>query len=79
MVDFNVYPNLTKTIKMVKAKYSIITYTPFEKADIAVQLFDENDFPVETRVYEINVSNGFNSWGSDDQYLTNWIKQKLQE
>lgn len=79
MAEFPVYPNLKKTILMVKCRYNIYNYLPFTSAQISAQLFDENDLPVETRIYEINNTNGFDKWGSDDSYIQNWIKNKLQE
>lgn len=79
MTSINVYPYIKKVIRMVKAQYRIITYEPFVKCDIAVQLFDENDIPVETRIYTMDMTNGLAEWGADDTYLTTWIKEKLQE
>lgn len=79
MTEINVYPNLKKTITMVKAKYTVFNYLPFTSAQISVQFFDENDIPVETRIYEINYNNGFDKWGTDDKYLENWVKNIIQQ
>lgn len=76
-VSFPLYPNLKKTITMVKLKYIIYDYKPFEYAKITLIFLDENDMPVDTRVLELNKSNGFSSWGSDDKYLEQWIKTQI--
>lgn len=79
MAEIPIYPNLKKTILMVKCRYNIFNYLPFTSAQISAQLFDENDLPVETRIYQIDNTNGFDKWGADDTYIQNWIKTKLQE
>lgn len=79
MSEVNIYPNLKKTIKLVKARFSVFNYLPFTSCQISVQLFDEADMPVETRVYQLDNTNGFQDWSSDDRYLESWVRNKLQE
>lgn len=79
MSEINVYPNLKKTITIVKARYNVFNYLPFTSAQISVQFFDLNDMPIETKIYQIDETNGFKDWGSDDKYLENWVKAKIQE
>lgn len=76
-VESNLYPNLKKTITMCKFKFCVYDYKPYEYAKITVILLDENNIPVDTRVLELNVTNGFNDWSNDDRYLENFIKQQL--
>jgi hypothetical protein len=78
MSEFNIYPNLKKTILIVKAKIHVYEYKVFEHAKIACQLLDENGNLVENRTYILDTTNGFNDWSNDDKYLINWIKDKLQ-
>ena len=76
-VECNLYPNLKKTITMCKFKYVIYDYNPFKYAKITVILLDENNTPVDTRVFELNLSNGFLNWSNDDKFLETWIKTQL--
>ena len=78
-MEIPIYPNLKKSIKIVKCKYNVFNYIPFTSAKISTQLFDDNDIAIETRVYEINQDNGFMQWGTDDTFLTKWVQAKLQE
>ena len=76
-VECNLYPNLKKTITMCKFKYVVYDYKPYEYARITVILLDENNIPVDNKVLELNVTNGFNNWTNDDKFLETWIKQQL--
>jgi hypothetical protein len=76
-VEFNLYPNIKKTITMVKIRYNVFDYIPFQSARIAIQFIDDQGVPVENKVLELNTTNGFNQWGNDDKFLENWIKQQL--
>jgi len=62
---------------MCKFKYVIYDYNPFKYAKITVILLDENNTPVDTRVFELNLSNGFLNWSNDDKFLETWIKTQL--
>jgi hypothetical protein len=76
-VEFNLYPNIKKTITMVKIRYNVYEYKPFQYARIAIQYLDENDTPVENKVLLLDTTNGFNNWGSDDKFLETWIKSQI--
>lgn len=76
--EFPLYPNTTIITKIVKAKFHVYEYTPFESAKISVVLLDENDLGVKSKFYIIDTSNGFLEWTTDD-YLVKWIKTKLQQ
>jgi hypothetical protein len=75
--DFNIYPNITITKRIVAGRLSVCDYIPFESAKIAVMLKDENGICVENRIYTLDASNGFNEWGSNDNFLIAWVKNKL--
>ena len=75
--SFNVFPNINITKKIVKAILRVTEYVPFIKASITVMLFDEYDKIIDTRLYVIDTTNGFNEWTNDDKYLVNWVKTKL--
>lgn len=76
-VEFNLYPNIKKTITIVKARYNVFDYVPYQSARIAVQFIDDQDTGVENKILELNTTNGFNQWGNDDKFLETWIKKQL--
>lgn len=76
---FNVYPNLKKTITMVKARIDVYEYRLFEYAMISCVLLDANDLAIETRIFKLDNTNGFEMWNNDDQVLVNWVKAELQK
>ena len=76
-VEFNLYPNIKKTITIVKARYNVFDYVPYQSARIAVQFIDDQDAGVENKILELNTTNGFNQWGNDDKFLETWIKKQL--
>lgn len=78
MSEFILYPNIKKIITMNKVRYNVFNYIPYTSAQISVQFFDLDDLPVETKIFEINQSNGFNNWGTDDKYLESWIKEQIK-
>ena len=75
--DFNVYPNITITKKVVSGRISVFNYIPFQSAGIAVMLNDENGVCVDNRVFTLDASNGFGEWGNNDLFIINWVKTKL--
>jgi hypothetical protein len=76
-IEFPLYPNVKKTIIMVKIRYTVYEYMPFKYAKISVLYLDENDAIIDNKLLEMNTTNGFSNWGSDDTYLQNWIKANL--
>lgn len=76
-VEVNLYPNIKKTITIVKFRYNVYDYIPFQSAKIVVQFIDDKGDPVDNKILELNTTNGFNSWGNDDKYLENWIKTNI--
>lgn len=75
--DFNIYPNITITKKIVSGRISVFSYIPFQSAGIAVMLNDENGVCVDNRVYTLDTTNGFDEWSNNDVFLINWVKNKL--
>jgi hypothetical protein len=71
------YPNIKKTINICSFKYNILEVKLYESVRIAVYLFNENCVMVESRQYLIN-GNEYASWSTDDKYIINLIKQKIQ-
>lgn len=71
------YPNMKKTINICKFKYLILEIKLTESVRVAVYLYNENDLLIDTKQYLIEGTE-YKNWGSDDNYLINLIKQKIQ-
>jgi hypothetical protein len=76
--EFPVYPPVKKTISICKFKYNILEIKLFESVRVAVYLFDDKDMMVEARQYLIQ-GGEYNGWSTDDQYIVNLLKQKIQQ
>jgi hypothetical protein len=74
---FNVYPNFSITKRIVKAKIGVTEYLPFTSAKISVLLFDDTYSVVDSRIMLLE-NPDFANWGTDDKFLLNWVKSKLQ-
>ncbi len=77
--EFNIYPNITITRRIVSGRISVFDYIPFESARIAVMLKDEDGLAIDNRLFTLDVSNGFDEWGNNDSFLIAWVKNKLSE
>lgn len=75
--EIALYPNMKKTLNICKFKYQILEIKLTESVRVAVYLFNENDLLVDSKQYLID-GNEYAKWGSDDNYLINLIKQKIQ-
>ena len=75
--EFPVYPNLKRITNICKCKYQILEIILFKSVRVAVYLYNESDTVIESRQYIIE-GNEYNNWGSDDKYLVNLLKQKIQ-
>ena len=73
----NVYPNIKKTLNVCKFKYQILEIKLSESVRVAVYLFNENDLLIDSKQYLISDTE-YKNWGSDDNYLINLIKKKIQ-
>lgn len=75
--NISLYPNLKKTLTICKFTYQILEIKLTESVRVAVYLFTENDLLVESKQFLIE-GEEYKRWGSDDTYLINLIKQKIQ-
>jgi hypothetical protein len=75
--EVNVYPNIKVYKTICKAQIKILEIKLFEHITIMVRLLDENDVIAETRILVMDKTNGYNNWGSDDQYVLKWVKEQL--
>lgn len=77
--DFqNVYPNLTRTMKVCKFKYTILDIVLFKSVRIAIYLYNENNLFIESTQMLIE-GEDYTKWSSDDAYILNLIKAKIQQ
>jgi len=72
----NIYPNLKRIINICKFKYTILEIKLFQSVHIAVNLYNENDLPVDTKLFLIE-GKEYEAWSQDDKYIINLIKEKL--
>ena len=75
--EIALYPKMKKTLNICKFKYQILEIKLTESVRVAVYLFNENDLLVDSKQYLIEGTE-YAKWGSDDNYLINLIKQKIQ-
>lgn len=76
--EFNVYPNIKRTMNIVKCKYQVLEIVLFKFIRIAVYLYNENDLLLEAKQYIIEGTQ-YQNWSQDDKYIINILKQKIQE
>lgn len=74
--EFNVYPNITRTMKICKARYQILEVILFKSIRIAVYLYNEHDLLIEAKQYVIEGPE-YDNW-TEDKYLVNLLKEKIQ-
>lgn len=75
--EIALYPNMKKTFNICKFKYQILEIKLTESVRVAVYLFNENDLLIDSKQYLIEGTE-YKNWGSDDNYIINLIKQKIQ-
>jgi hypothetical protein len=78
LIEFNIYPNLKKTITLVKAEIKILELKLFESVRVMVYLKDEQGSVIDTRGFLIDKSNGYDQWTQDDKTLIDIIKKLIQ-
>jgi hypothetical protein len=50
----------------------------FTSCSISVILYDTEDRPYDNRLYKLE-GDDYSNWTSDDKYITDWVKAKLQQ
>jgi len=76
--EVNVYPNIKRTVNIVKMNIRVMDMTLFENIILSVTFLNEDNIPVETKVLKMDKSNGYDEWMNDDGYVVEWVKQQLQ-
>lgn len=77
MEEYPIYPPVKRTISICKFQYQIIELKLKESIRVAVYLFSDNDILIESKQYLITGTE-YANWGTQDQYLIDLIKQKVQ-
>lgn len=75
-IQFNVYPNINITKKLVRAEINIVKLVLFEKIQLAVVLFDEENIPQKAYNLQLDQTNGYNDW-QNDKWLVEWVKKQI--
>lgn len=70
------YPNITRTVKICKFKYTILEIKLFESIRIAIYLYNENNTLIESTILVVS-GDSYNAWSQDDKYIINLIKNKI--
>jgi len=76
-VTINVFPNINRIVKIVKAKFRIIDLKLNESVRVAVYFYNENDLFIEATQFLIE-GKEYDDW-HDDEYLIKLIKTKIQD
>ena len=76
--EFNIYPNLTITKKIIKAEVTIVELKLFQSARIAVMLYDEENKVQKVHQLILNKENGYDNW-TTDKWLLDWIKEQINK
>lgn len=75
--DIPVYPNITKTTKIVKMQIEVMEIKLFEYITLQVVFFTEEGNPIDVKIMKIDKTNGYNDWGNDDNFILEWVKKEL--
>ena len=70
---------ITITTTNIITKFFIenITVNLFDSVNINVVLFDKNNIPYEFKKFTME-NEEYKLWGDDDNYIINWITEKLK-
>jgi hypothetical protein len=76
--NFDIVPPATVTTVTVICKFTIkrVEVQLKQSAQIVVDLIDTNGNYAGTK-YLVMSGNDYTNWGSDDDYLINWVKTNL--
>ena len=68
-----------KVIVKIATQFKIerVEVTPFQNARILTMIFGSNENVVDLVDY-IMMGDDYNNWNNDDDYLINWVKNKIQ-
>lgn len=71
------YPNIKRTSIICKFTYNILEIKLFTSVRIAVYLYNEHDILIDSTQFLFE-NEDYSNWGSNDNYIINLIKTKLQ-
>lgn len=74
--EINVYPNIKRTISIVKLTVEVLEIKLFEYIRILVLFIDENDKPIDSQIHTIE-GEDYKGWGNDDAYIYEWVKKQF--
>ena len=74
--EINVYPNIKRTISIVKLTVNVIEIKLFEYIRVVVLFMGENDKPIDSQIMTIE-GDDYKAWGNDDTYIYEWVKKQF--
>lgn len=78
--EYNLDNPVEQVICHIIVKFSIndITITPFQSANIYVNLINAKDECVSKQLFLME-GDAYNQWGDSDEYLIQWTKQQIEK
>lgn len=76
--EINVFPNLSKVEKIVKAQISVIEMQLYKSVTVRVVLLNEDDKIIDIKQFVIDETNGYNDWGNNDDFIVDWVQKELK-
>lgn len=73
-VEINVYPNMKRTISIVKMTIRPMEIELFKHIRIMVLFIDETDKPIDSAIHTIE-GDDYKAWSNDDNYIYDWVKR----
>lgn len=76
---YNLDKPVEQVIRHIIVKFSIndITITPFQSANVYVNLFNVRDEGVASQLFVME-GEAYNQWGDSDEYLIQWTRQQIE-
>ena len=72
-----IYPPIKlKPLSASKIRVSILDMKIFEYVRVSVHLLDIDDSIIDSKIYILE-GDDYKGWGTDDNYLINWVKKQL--
>jgi hypothetical protein len=72
--EINVYPNIKRTVSIVKLSVRPMEIELFKYIRIHVLFMDENNSPIDSKIHTIE-GEDYKAWGNNDEYIIDWVKK----
>jgi len=75
---YTIYPPMKKYLTMNSISVIVIDVVLFQSVRVLCTLYDIDNNKQDIRTYLLT-GDDYNNWSSDDNYIINYCKKKLQE